>query len=289
MSLSKDDLRQALDIYTANDPSGGRLFKVDVIATVADDVNATIVGPLGQEAMADSVSVTIASDQPSLPVTTEGDVADNAAQINLNPNYVGGKAVDATTYAPAYTAGDAAGVALNKDNGGVLVNQGNLDYAIDSVTAYGTTALSVSTVTFSVGGAGATGDYMGTSTSPQSFSNAVRLSGGTGIIKSISIVDKLTTAAVDLELWLYSATFTAPTDNAAWTISDTDALNFLGVIKITGSDWVASAANKAYSDDTISLAIKPAVTSLFYALVARGTTPAWTTGDVQMTLGILLD
>lgn len=69
-------------------------------------------------------------------IITKGDVADNAAQVNLNPSYVGAKAVDSTTYAPAYTAGDAAGLANDTINGGLLVNQGNLQEDQDIVTSY---------------------------------------------------------------------------------------------------------------------------------------------------------
>lgn len=153
----------------------------------------------------------------------------------------------------------------------------------------GFTAYVSSTVTMSVAGAYATGDYMGTSTTPQSFSNAVRTSGGTGIIRSITISDKITTANVSMELWLFSATFTAPTDNAAWAISDAEALTVLHVIPISTSGWYASANNQVYCDNTLAIPIKPSATSLFYALVARGTTPAFASGDLTINLGILQD
>jgi hypothetical protein len=153
----------------------------------------------------------------------------------------------------------------------------------------GFTAYVSSTITMSVAGAYATGDYMGTTTTPQSFANVVRTSGGTAIINSLTISDKITTANVAMELWLFSATFTAPTDNAAWSITDTEALTVLGVIPIITSKWYASNNNQIYFDDTISMAIKPAATSLFYALVARGTTPAFTSGDITLNLGIIQD
>jgi membrane-bound inhibitor of C-type lysozyme len=153
----------------------------------------------------------------------------------------------------------------------------------------GNTAFVTSTPVMSVAGAYATGDYIGTTTTPQAFANAVRTTAGTGIIKSIAITDKNTTAAVALELWVFSATFVAPTDNAAWAITDAENLLCMGVIPIATTKWYASSNNKAFSDDTINLVIKPAATSLFYALVARGTTPSWTSGDLQITLGILND
>lgn len=153
----------------------------------------------------------------------------------------------------------------------------------------GKTLLPVTTPTLSVGGAAATGDYVGTSTDPQAFANAVRVSGGKGVVKSIVITDQLTTAAVALELWLFSATFTAPVDNAAWAITDAHQLLCVGIIPISTAKWYANANGKIYSDDTLALPITCAATSLFYAIVARGTTPAWATNDLQITLGILAD
>ncbi len=158
-----------------------------------------------------------------------------------------------------------------------------------TTNAGGYTAFVSSTITMSVAGAYATGDYMGTTTSPQSFTSVVRTSGGTGIIKSLIISDKITTANVAMELWVFSATFTAPTDNAAWAISDAEALTVLGIIPIVTSKWYASSNNQIYIDDTINIVIKPAATSLFYALVARGTTPAFTSADITINLGILQD
>ena len=178
---------------------------------------------------------------------------------------------------------------MKTDSGGAV--QVDIEAALPAgenfIGLVGSTAdIITSNIVMSVAGAYATGDYIGTSTTPQSFASAVRSSGKTGTIKSIRITDKLTTTAVNLELWLFSATFVAPTDNAAWTITDAEALTCLGVIPIDSSKWYASGANKIYTDDTISLLIKPAVTSLFYALVARGATPTWASLDLDIGLGI---
>jgi len=142
----------------------------------------------------------------------------------------------------------------------------------------------------SVAGSYASGDYIGTTTTPQSFDNVARKIGGGGVIKSITITDKLTTAEVALELWLFNATFTAPTDNAAWSITDAAAATRVGVIKIATGGWTATALNQVYTDDTLGLAFNTTTTnSLFYALVARGTTPTWTSLDLKITLSILAD
>lgn len=58
------------------------------------------------------------------------------------PAIGGGKAVDISTYAPAYAAGDSAVMSFNKDNGAQLINQGNLDPAFDGVKSYGVASAS---------------------------------------------------------------------------------------------------------------------------------------------------
>lgn len=216
----------------------------------------------------------------------KGDVADNAAQVNTSPVYVGGKAVESATYAPAYTAGDAVGAAFDKDTGALLTLPANLAPSADAVTVYANEVIVSSTIVMSVAGAYATGDYMGTTTTPQSFASASRTSNGTAKVTGITISDKITTTNVAMELWLLSASFVAPTDNAAWTISDAEALTVLGIIPLPVSGWFASGANQVYNDNTLNIAIKPAATSLFYALVARGTTPAFTSLDLTVNLAI---
>ena len=153
----------------------------------------------------------------------------------------------------------------------------------------GYTTLVQSTVVMSVAGSYATGDYMGTSTTPQSFASAVRTSGGTGVIKSLIISDKITTANVAMELWILDRTYTAPTDNAAWDLSDPNMLFVQAVIPISTAGWYASSAGQVYVDGTLSIPIKSNGTTLFYALVARGTTPSFTSADLTVTISILQD
>ena len=145
-----------------------------------------------------------------------------------------------------------------------------------------------STVAFTDTNARATGDYCGTSTVPQGFPVSA-LRECVGVVKAITILDYLTTSAVDLELWLFNDTFTAPADNAAWTVSDADALKCAGVIPLTASgNWKASAVNQVFTKTDLNVPIKPASGILYYALVARGTTPAWTTAT-PLVLSLLIE
>lgn len=154
------------------------------------------------------------------------------------------------------------------------------------VTVLNDTALATSTVVMSVAGQYATGDYIGTSTTPQAFSGIVSITAATGTIKSVRITDKVATTGVAMELWLFSATFVAPTDNAAWTVTDAEALTCVGVIALPAANWYASGANKVFTLTNLSLAVTPGATSLYYALVARDTTPTWASGDLTIGLGV---
>jgi len=168
-----------------------------------------------------------------------------------------------------------------------------LIHAIDrllKVNSGGFTTISSSTVVMSVAGSYSTGDYIGTSLTPQSFSNSVRVDGGTGIVKSILISDKIITSNVDMELWIIDRSFTAPTDNAAWDLSDPNMLFVQGVIPISTTGWYASSAGQVYNDNTLSIPFKVSNgKDLFYALVSRGTTPVFTSSDLTISLGILQD
>lgn len=164
-----------------------------------------------------------------------------------------------------------------------------LDAKLNRVTSGGVTNIIESEVVLSVGGANQDGDYIGTSVTPQYFENAVLDESKTGIVKSLVITDKNTTAAVNMELWLFKDTFTAPTDNAAWAITDADNKNCIGVIPLSSSKWYAHSNGKTFTDDTINLPVKPNGRHIYYALVARDTTPAWSSLDLNIQLGILLD
>lgn len=154
----------------------------------------------------------------------------------------------------------------------------------------GNTTVVSSTLVMSVAGSYATGDYMGTTTTPQAFTGAGRVSGGTGIIKSILISDKIVTTNVAMELWILDRTFTTPTDNAAWDLSDSNMLFVQAVIPISTTGWYASSAGQVYNDNTLAIPFKISTgTGLYYALIARGTTPSFTSSDLTISLGILQD
>lgn len=121
------------------------------------------------------------------------------------------------------------------------------------------------------------------------FANAVRASGGTGTLIAVQVADA-SQQNKDLDLILFNATFTAPTDNAIFAPSDAESLKIIGCIPITAGSYFDFSTN-AVADITAGLP-RPFVlagTSLFGALVARGTPTYVATTDIVVTLTIQQD
>jgi hypothetical protein len=262
------------------------------------DVNVTIAGAdlsVGGGVEAGALLVTIASDSTGVL-----SIDDNGANLSIDfagvaPQLDDTDKLAVSLYANSAAAGDTSlNIGTGLEDAALLVTiatNAGLPAGENFMGAIGgITGVTSDPVVMTVAGAYATGDYIGVTTAPNSFVNALRIIGGTGVLKSIVISDKdIATPAVAMELWLFSATFTAPTDNAAWSISDADAANCIGVIPLLAGNWHSSALNKVYTDDTMALPVSSATADIFYALVARGTTPTWTSLDLQVTIGVLQD
>lgn len=139
-------------------------------------------------------------------------------------------------------------------------------------------------VTLTVGASYATGDHVGTSGAPISFANAVRTSGGSATIRSVTISDPAASTAAALELWLFNATVTPPADSAAWDLSDASGLKCVGVISIPTTAQFLSSATGVMHVGNLGLQFHCAATTLFGALVTRGS-PTYT-GTLQVMLEI---
>ncbi len=137
-----------------------------------------------------TMRVAVASDST---IKTKGDVADNAVLVNTSPNLIGGKAVDTVSYAPAYTAGDAATLAVDKDNGGLLVNQANLSVTTDAVLVHGgaTTSATGAVTKFRSLTCSATGEVVKNGTGNLYRYNIINLDAG---IVYLKFYDKATAA-----------------------------------------------------------------------------------------------
>ena len=119
------------------------------------------------------------------------------------------------------------------------------------------------------------------------FANAGRFSGGGGVAKNIILIDDAGTD-VAMELWLFSETFTAMADNAAWAPSQADLRKLIGVVYSSDGAW-AAAGTPSINDIEISKRYDLAGTSMFGQLVTRGTPTFAATDDVTVKIALLRD
>jgi len=119
------------------------------------------------------------------------------------------------------------------------------------------------------------------------FAGAARVSTGSGVIKDVVIIDDNGQDAI-MELWLFSQTFTAMGDNAAWAPSEADLRNLVAVISTGDGAWRA-AGTPSVNNIEVARAYNLAGTSLFGQLVTRGTPTFAATDDVTCIIQCLQD
>lgn len=215
------------DNITVTPGTGATIGADDVSGVLIQRVKVDLGGdgatsPLvrGQQAKANSIPVTLASDEDTVPVS--GTVTANLA---AGTNNIGD--VDVLSL-PALAAGEAH----------VGEVGGRARLLTDSYTRPS------DTTTYAVG------DALAESTSAPTaleFANAARVSGGSGEITGLVVVTS-TAAATALagELWVFAGASapTATNDNAAFNPSDSDALNVVAVIPFSVGS--AGSSNRVY-------------------------------------------
>ena len=152
---------------------------------------------------------------------------------------------------------------------------------IGSVSTFGTTISQTPTVT---AGAYSAGDAVG---GLLTFANAARVAGGGGVIKDAIFLDDAGQDAA-MELWLFSVTFTAMADNAAWNPSSADLRNLVAIIPTSSGAWYDAGTESAAMVE-IAQRYDLDGTSMFGQLVTRGTPTFAATDDISVMIGLLQD
>lgn len=122
------------------------------------------------------------------------------------------------------------------------------------------------------------------------ITNAMRISGGTGILQSIDLIDKANQKAA-MELLIFNSDPTAATitDDTAFVYS-TDISKQIARIPIAASDYVTLNSIATVSLGGLSRIVKASGSAnLFAALVTTGTPTYTSTSDIIITFGILQD
>ena len=254
-----------------SDRAARDLGKVDVAGIDAVGTSA------GQAAMAASFPVVVASDQSDVPVTVPVGTAAMAASTPVTV------ASDDTIMTAIQTAVEIldnaiAGTEMQVDVATITAGETH----VGQVGGEGDSIIQTPTVT---AGAYTANDNVG---GLLTFANAARVSGGTGVIKQITIVDDASQSA-DLELWLLDQTFTAGADNAVWTPVEAELHNLVTVISTTDGTWFTAGATGTVCVVEVARHYTLTGTSLFGRLVTRGTPTYVATDDVSAIVHLMQD
>lgn len=118
------------------------------------------------------------------------------------------------------------------------------------------------------------------------FANAVRVSGGTGIIQSATLLDQAAVIGA-VDLYLFDRSVTLASDNAAAAFSDADMLFCLGILNFSAP---TGGTGNSIATAVSGIGIVPNATSLFGALVTRsGHTFFGAATNLAVSLHILQD
>jgi hypothetical protein len=123
------------------------------------------------------------------------------------------------------------------------------------------------------------------------FANAARISGGSGIIQSILVLDKTQAQRAAMDLLFFDRSVTVAGDNAAVAMSDADMAYCLGVVPIGpyNTAWPGTPANSISTLINVGLPFVLNGTDLFVQAVVRATPTYVASTDLVFTLGILQD
>lgn len=148
-------------------------------------------------------------------------------------------------------------------------------------TALVTPSITVDTAVY------ASGDVVG---GKLTLANAMRVTGGTGVLQSLMILDRSNQKpAGDVFIFDSDPTNGTYTDNGAVSFG-TDDLKLLGRINISASDYV-TANSKAFQAKTgLGLVVKAVTGTSLYAVFVNTSAPDFVAGtDFQLRFGFLQD
>lgn len=122
------------------------------------------------------------------------------------------------------------------------------------------------------------------------FSSAARSSGGSGVIRAATLIDKGQQVGHTTDLVLFDQTIAGTvTDNAAFDPTDADLANLIGYVTFTATTGFRDFNDNAVAQVACEIPYVCNATSLFGALVARGTPTYTSTSDLIVVLTVDLD
>lgn len=121
------------------------------------------------------------------------------------------------------------------------------------------------------------------------FTDAAQLSGGSGIVMSVNIVDD-SGSDVEMELWLFNAEPTAIADDAAFVPTEDDLHNLAGIVSTAEYEWRAAGTPSAchINRDLVTYDLVTGTTLCGYLVVREAITPA-AADDITVILHVSRD
>lgn len=122
----------------------------------------------------------------------------------------------------------------------------------------------------------------------QEIASALRLSGGSGLLHSIMVLDKDDQAQA-LDLVFLNANGSIGTENSAVSVTDAVADTILGIVEVAAGDYVDLVNSQLAVKTNVGIVLKVASgTSLYVAAISRGT-GTYTASGVTLKVGIIQD
>jgi hypothetical protein len=115
--------------------------------------------------------------------------------------------------------------------------------------------------------------------------DAVRVSGGTAELVSLTVLDEDDNAAAAMDLYVLRSNVSLGTANAAVSISDADAREVIGVVPIAAADWKDLINSRLACIKNIGLLVEPTTGTSIYVAATTAGTPTQTASGIKLRLG----
>ena len=123
----------------------------------------------------------------------------------------------------------------------------------------------------------------------QEIANAVRTSNGTGIIQSVTLLDK-SDQGVALDLYFTNVATTWGTEGAALAVSDALAASIMGVVEIAATDYNDLIGSQIVTKSNLGIVVESVadLKSIYIAAASRGIA-TYAAAGITLKIGILWD
>lgn len=123
----------------------------------------------------------------------------------------------------------------------------------------------------------------------QEIANVMRENAGTGLLHSLSVVDKDDQGAA-LTLFFLNSSASLGTENSTPSIGDSDAETILGWVDVSAADYKDLGGVRVASVKNVGLGLQSgaATTSIYVAVTTSGT-PTYATSGLELYLHVLRD